>query len=254
MELRRMLTLMLPWAAIAIPAVATPSELLVFATASLSQSLGRISEQYASDTGQHVTLSYGSSSQLAHHIEDGTKADVVLCADSEWMDYLEKRKLVVPASRRDLLRTRLALIAPAASGIKLPIRRTFALRGALGEGKLAIGNPEQVPVGRYSRYALISLGVWNTIGDRLLTLENSRAVIAAIAEGTAPLGVVFESDAVLDKRVRIVDMFPPDSHPTIAFAVAATPDAQPTSSRYMEYLRSNDSRSVFERFGLRLTQ
>lgn len=254
MELRRMLALMLPWAAIAIPAVASPSELLVFATTSLSQSLGRISEQYASDTGQHVTLSYGSSSQLAHHIEGGTKADVVLCADSEWMDYLVKRNLVVPASRRDLLRTRLALVAPAGSDVKLPIGRTFALRAALGDSKLAIGNPEEVPVGRYTRYALISLGVWNTVGDHLLTLENSRAVIGAIADGAARFGVVFESDAMLDKRVRIVDMFPPDSHPTIAFAVAATPGAQPTSARFMEYLRNSGSRGVFERYGLRLTQ
>ena len=254
MDPRRMLVLLVPLAWVAGTAFAAPSELLVFASSSLSQSLGTISEQYANDTGQHVTLSFAASPSLARQIEGGSKPDVVLCADSEWMDYLEKRNLVDPASRRNLLRTRLALIAPAGNDMKLRIGRSFALRAALGDGKLAIGDPESVPVGRYTRYALISLGVWNLVGDQLMPEGSSRSVLGAVAEGKAPIGVVFETDALLDKRVRIVDVFPPDSHPAIAYPMASTPAAQPSASRFMEYLRNANSRGVFERHGLRLTQ
>ena len=255
MDLSRMLAAALSIAALAGPAAAAPQgELLVYASSALSQSLGKISELYANDTGQHVTLSFAASSALARQIESGSKADVVLCADAEWMDYLEKRSLVDPATRRNLLRNRLALIAPAESALKLPIARSFGLRAALGKGKLAIGEPESVPVGRFTRYALISLGVWNSVGDNLLPQANVRNVIGAVAGGEAPLGIVFETDAMLDKRVRIVDVFPADSHPPIAYLVASTPSAQPGASRFVEFLRGSDSRDVFQRHGFRLAQ
>jgi molybdate transport system substrate-binding protein len=170
------------------------------------------------------------------------------------MDYLEKRKLLASETRRNLLRSRLVLISASDSSIKLPIERSFALHAALGKGRLAIGEPESVSVGRFTRYALISLGVWNAVGEQLLPQANTRGVLEAVAEGRAPLGVVMETDALPDKRVRIVDVFPMDSHPPIAYLIAATSDAQAGTSRFMKFLRDTDSRTVFQRYGFRPAQ
>ncbi len=166
----------------------------------------------------------------------------MVCTDAD-----QKRKLAQCSNR-------LSLIAPAGSKLDLTIARSFDLHGALGKGKLAMGEPETVPLGRYSRYALISLGVWNAVGERLAKQGNPRNVISAVAEGTAPLGIAFETDALLDKRVRIVDVFPADSHPPISYLMAATPGAQDGSGRFMEFLRSNSSRAVFQRYGFRPAQ
>lgn len=256
MDLRRMLLAALSLAAVAHPAVpADPQpDLLVYANVSLTQSLIKVSELYATDTGQHITLSFGASPALAKQIEGGSRADVVLWADPEWMDYLEKRKLLAAETKRNLLRSRLALISPTDSSVKLPIERSFALHAALGKGRLAIGEPDSVSVGRFARYALISLGVWNAVGEQLLPQANARGVLDAVAEGRAPLGVVMETDALPDKRVRIVDVFPMDSHPPIAYLIAATPGAQAGTSRFMKFLRDGDSRTVFQRYGFRPAQ
>ena len=109
-------------------------------------------------------------------------------------------------------------------------------------------------VGRYARYALISLGVWNSVGDQLAAQGSTRGVLEAVAGGQSSLGVVMETDALTDKRVRIVDVFPLDSHPPIAYVIAATPGAQAGTSRFMSFLRDSGSRDVFERHGFRPAQ
>jgi molybdate transport system substrate-binding protein len=255
MELSRKLFVALAFAPAFVVADAGPQpDLLVYANPALSQSLIKVSELYATDTGQRITLSFGASPALAKQIEGGSKADIVLCADPEWMDYLEKRKLVDTQTKRSILRNRLALIAASDNDIKLGVARSFGLQAALGKGRLAIGEPESVAVGRYTRYALISLGVWNSVGEQIAPQASTRGVLEAVASRQSPLGIVMETDALSDKRVRIVDVFPLDSHPPIAYVIAATPGAQAGTSRFMSFLRDSGSRDVFERYGFRPAQ
>jgi molybdate transport system substrate-binding protein len=134
------------------------------------------------------------------------------------------------------------------------VEPSFGLHAVLGKGKLAIAEPDSVALGRYTRYALISLGVWNSLGDQIAAKSSTRGVLEAVAEGQSSLGVVMETDALTDKRVRIVDIFPLDSHPPIAYVIAATPGAQAGTSRFMSFLRGSGSRDVFERHGFRPAQ
>ena len=115
-----------------------------------------------------MRFSFAASSTLARQIESGAPAELFLSADREWMDYLEQRGLIDRSTRRDLLGNRLALIAPADSTVSLKIEPNFPLAAALGGGRLATGDPDNVPVGRYARSALTSLGVWNEVADRLM--------------------------------------------------------------------------------------
>ena len=142
------------------------------------------------------------------------------------MDYLQARNLIDKSSRRNLVGNRLVLIAPADSKLELKIAPGFKLAGALGGGRLATGDPDTVPVGRYARSALMSLGVWDEVADRLVRADNVRSAMTFVARGEVPLGIVYTTDALIDKKVRIVDTFPANTHAPITYPAAAIAAAQ----------------------------
>jgi molybdate transport system substrate-binding protein len=225
-------------------------ELLVFAAASLTNALDEIGTAYSQQTKQPVKFSYAASSALARQLEAGARADVFFSADLEWMDYVQARNLIDKSTRRNLLGNRLALVVPADSKIELKIAPGFPLAAALGKGgRLATGDPESVPVGKYARSALTSLGVWNDVADRLVRADNVRSALAFIARGETPLGIVYETDAKVEKRVRVVGFFPADSHPPILYPVAVTAQARPAARELVGFLQSATAQAAFKKYG-----
>jgi molybdate transport system substrate-binding protein len=226
-----------------------PSALVVFGAASLTNVLQEIGTGYTAETGQQVSFSFAASSVLARQIEAGTRADVFVSADEDWMDYLQSRKLIDIKTRHDILMNRLVLIAPADSDIKLEIAPHFALAAALGKERLAIGDPGSVPAGRYARAALTNLGVWSEISAHIVPAEDVRSALAFVARGETPLGIVYETDALIEKRVRIVDTFPEGSHAPITYPVALMATAKAGAGRFVGYLKSPAGRAVFAKYG-----
>lgn len=229
-----------------------PPSITVYGAASLTDSLQRLGAEFTKDTGVPVKLSFAASSALARQIEAGAPADIFVSADAEWMDYLEQRGLIQKSSRHNLLGNRLALVAPADSKLVLKIAPHFALRAALGDQRLATGDPDAVPVGRYAREALTSLGVWGELSDRLVRAENVRSALMFVARGEVPLGIVYETDAKIDPKVRIVDLFPESSHAPIVYPVALTATASKDAARFTAYLRAAPAKVVFESFGFKV--
>jgi molybdate transport system substrate-binding protein len=219
--------------------------LLVFAAASLTDALQQVDGAFSAQTGIAVKASFAASSVLAKQIEAGAPAQVFLSADREWMDYLEQRGRLQGGSRRDLLGNELVLIAPADSALRLKIAPHFALLAALGDGRLASGDPDSVPAGLYARAALTRLGVWAQVADRLVRAENVRAALMYVARGEAPLGIVYQTDARAEGRVRVIDVFPADSHPPITYPLALTAGAGADAARYAAFLTSDAARDVF---------
>jgi molybdate transport system substrate-binding protein len=226
-----------------------PSAVIVFGAASLTNVLQDIGAQYQKQTGHEVNFSFAASSVLARQIEAGTRADVFFSADEDWMNYLQTRKLIDPASRHDIVINRLVLIAPASSDLELKIAPHFALAQALGAGRLATGDPASVPVGRYARDALTQLGVWDEVAGRIVPGEDVRAALAFVARGETPLGIVYRTDALVEKRVRIVDTFAQDSHSPITYPAALVATAKPGAGDFLNYLRSTPARAIFTRYG-----
>ena len=226
-----------------------PAQLLVFAAASLSEALDEVGRAFTTRTGVRVNASYAASSVLAKQIEAGAPADAFFSADLAWVDYLGERGLLKRGSRRDVLGNSLVLIAPADSPLRLSIAPGFDLTAALGEGRLATADPDSVPAGKYARAALTTLGVWQSVSDRLVRGENVRAALAYVARGEAPLGIVYQTDAQAEKRVRVVGVFPEDSHPPITYALALTVRARPEAARFADFLASETARQIFTRYG-----
>ena len=134
-------------------------DLTVFAAASLKEGLDAVATQFQRTSNQKVVISYAASSALAKQVESGAPADVFISADLDWMDYLDQRKLVKAGTRTNLLRNRLALIAPADSKVQVDIKLSFPLAKLLGDGKLSMADPDSVPAGKYGKAALEKLNL-----------------------------------------------------------------------------------------------
>jgi molybdate transport system substrate-binding protein len=220
----------------------------VFAAASLKNALDEVGAAYAK-TGGEARFSYAASSAIARQIEQGAPADVYVSADSDWMTYLAERKLIVAASRRDLLTNRLALIAPADSKVAIHIGRGMPLAKALGEGRLAVAGPD-VPAGKYAKASLTALGLWNGVSGKLAQAENVRTALQYVARGESPLGIVYDTDAKVEPRVRIVGLFPDATHPRIVYPAAVVAASRnPDAAKFLNYMSSPAAGAIFKKYG-----
>lgn len=232
------------------PALAEDAPVLVFAAASLKNALDDAVAAWGRETGRTAKVSYAGSNALAKQIESGAPADLFFSADRAWMDYAEKNGTIRPDTRVDLLRNAIVLIAPKESAVQAELRPGVDLAAALGGGRLAMGNVDAVPAGKYGKAALDALGAWEGVKDRLAQAENVRAALLLVARGEAPLGIVYATDAASDPSVKVLAAFPPGSHPPIVYPIARTKDSRnENAAALLGYLRSPAARPFFERQG-----
>jgi molybdate transport system substrate-binding protein len=191
---------------------------------------------------------------LARQVDAGARADLYFAAGQQWMDYLEQRGRIQASTRGDLLGNPLALIAPANSTVRLEIAPGFPLARALEGRRLATGDPDNVPLGRYAKIALTRLGVWDDVEDRLVRAEDARHALLLVAHGEVPLGIVYETDARAVDDVRLVGIFPAASHPPITYPVALVTGAGEGASGFLEFARGPAGRAVFEQSGFSVLQ
>lgn len=235
-------------AAAATPAVAQARPITVFAAASLQDALNAVGKAWKASSGREVRFSFAGSSAIARQIEQGAPADLFISADVVWMDYLAQRRLIAPATRVNLLSNRLALIAPAGENTRLTVARGFPLARALGGGRLAMAAPE-VPAGKYGEAALTALGVWDAVRDRTARGENVRTALAFVARGEAPFGIVYDTDARAEPKVRIVGLFPAGSHPPIVYPAALVVGGQAEAGPFLAWLGGPQAGAIFTRYG-----
>lgn len=238
-------------ALVALPALANAADITVFAAASLKESLDALARQFDAQTGSRTKVVYAGSNALARQIEAGAPADLFISADLEWADYLDARQLLKPGTRVNLVGNALVLVAPATSTASVRIAPGFDLAAALKGGKLAMANPDSVPAGRYGKDALRALGVWKSVERQVVGADNVRAALSFVARGEAPFGIVYKTDAIAEKSVRIVDTFPASSHAPIVYpaAIVATSRSPAAAAALLAYLRSPAAASTWTAFG-----
>ena len=222
----------------------------VFAAASLKNALDEIDARYQALGAAKAAISYASSSALAKQVESGAPADIFISADLDWMDYVEKRSLVKAGTRTNLLRNEIVLIAPADSKASFTIGPKFPLAKLLGDGRLAMGDPDHVPAGKYGKAALEALEVWPSVANRIARAENVRAALNFVARGEAPFGVVYRTDAAAEKNVRIAGAFPGNTHPPIVYPAALLSGGNsPAAEKYFQFLKSTEAQAIFRKHG-----
>jgi len=112
-----------------------------------------------------------------------------------------------------------------------------------------MANPESVPAGKYGKASLEALGVWKDVQSKLAPTENVRAALVLVSRGEAPLGIVYRTDAAVERRVRVVAEFPENSHPPIIYPAAVTVTGKSAARAFLESLSKPAARTVFEKYG-----
>lgn len=232
------------------PAAAQSRDVLVFAAASMKNAMDDVARHWEAKTGKTVKVSYASSNSLIRQIEQGAPADIYISANPKWMDYGQTKNLIKPESRANVLGNHIVLIAPKDSTVTVKIGKGFDLAAALKGGHLAMAIVNAVPAGIYGKAALVSLGVWDSVKDKVAQAQNVRAALALVERGEAPLGIVYQTDAVASKSVKVIGTFPDDSHPPVIYPIALTKDStNPDAVDLLNYIRSPATKLIFERWG-----
>ena len=222
----------------------------VFAAASLKTALDEINMAWKTASSQDAAGVYAASPALAKQIAEGAPADIFISADLAWMDDLEKRGLIKPDSRRNLLGNTLVLIAPADSALKVELKPGADLLALLNGGRLAMGETKAVPAGRYAKTALRSLGLWDALSAHLAEQVNVRAALQLVARGESPLGIVYGSDASAETKVVVAGVFPETSHPPIIYPAALIATSKnPAALDYLAFLGSDVAATIFAKNG-----
>jgi molybdate transport system substrate-binding protein len=244
--MRRLLFLFL--ALLAAPAFGAPP--LVLAAASLQESLNAAADAWAARHHARPILSFAASSALAKQVEAGAPADLFISADEPWMDDVVRHNLVKPGTRISFLANALVLVAPAASARPVAIKPGFPLARLLGGGKLAMGEVNSVPAGKYGKEALTKLGVWDAVASHVAGADNVRSALALVERGEAPYGIVYATDAYASKGVRIVGTFPEASHAPITYPIALLAASTSADAEgFRRFLISGAGKAIFKRYG-----
>jgi molybdate transport system substrate-binding protein len=247
-------TLLVAGLVVLAPTARAAETVTVFAAASLKNALDAAGQAFTAESGIGIRASYAASSALARQIESGAPADLFASADLEWMDVLEKKNLIRPETRVNLLGNRLVLVAPKDATITAVPFTADGFAAALGaDGRLATGEVKSVPIGKYAKAAFETLGLWSGLQARLAQADNVRAALLLVSRGEAPLGVVYESDATSDPGVKVVGVFPADSHPPVVYPFAVTAEARGEgAARFLAFLKGAAARPFFEAQGFRV--
>jgi molybdate transport system substrate-binding protein len=198
-----------------------------------------------------VTLRYnfGASGDLQKQIEAGAPIDLFISAAERQMNELEKRRLVVGASRRVFARNLLTVVKPADA--RADVARPSDLLAA-GVGRIVIGNPKTVPVGQYAEESLRALGLWDRLQPKLIFAENVRQALEYVARGEVEAGFVYTTDAVVAGS-RVKEAFRPaeDTYRPALYPVAVVAGARQAglAQAFIELLLSAEGRAVLQRHG-----
>lgn len=228
-----------------------PVVLTISVAASLTDAIQEIEISYAhGHPDVDVRNNLGSSGTLAREIEQGAPVDVFVSAASKPMDDLQTKGLLVPGSRRNLLRNTLVLIVPSGSRLN-----SFAELNGPSVRSIAVGDPASVPAGQYGLQTLTALHLSDSVRSRLVLAKDVRQVLAYVETGNADAGIVYATDAITTNSIRVVATAPEAAHDPIIYPAAAIVGGhhQASAHDFVDYLSSPAARAIFQKRGFTVT-
>ncbi|MEE6031018.1 molybdate ABC transporter substrate-binding protein [Avibacterium paragallinarum] len=227
------------------------AKLTVFAAASMTNVLEQVKSSYLKlHPKEEIDFSFASSSVLARQIDQGAPADIFISANQKWMDFLAEHKALEPTTRVNIAQNRLVMIAPKTSKLTQLDVQNPQWQSVLANSYLAVGDPAHVPAGKYAQQALTYLHQWQAVEDKLARASNVRAALALVEQGEAPLGIVYATDAAASQKVKVVAVFPENSHAVIEYhAAIVAGNANQESVTFLNYLQSQEAKQIFTHAG-----
>lgn len=229
------------------------AELTVFAAASLNETLTEIGADYERKSGVKIVFNFGASSMLARQIEQGAPADLFFSADEAKVDALDKKGLLLSGTRCSLLSNSLVIVV-ATDATLVPKSAADLAKPELK--KLALAEPRTVPAGIYAREYLEKLGLWGTMKEKIVPTENVRAALAAVESGNVDAGIVYKTDALISKKVKVATEISGEDAPRISYPLAVLRSSkQPERAKELaQYLAGPAAQAIFQKFGFTITR
>lgn len=218
----------------------------VFAAASTTNAVEEIREAFIRTTGIHVQTNYAASSTLAQQIIHGAEADVFISANVGWADRVEKG--ATSLRRRNLLGNRLVIIVPSDSRLALETPEALVQEDL---EHLALGDTDSVPAGKYAKEALTKLGLWDRLESKVVPGKDVRHALMYVETGAAEAGIVYATDAVVSKKVKVVAEISADLTEPVVYPVLLLKGRTKTAvaAEFYDYLGSPEATRIFKKFG-----
>jgi molybdate transport system substrate-binding protein len=222
--------------------------ILVFAAASMTDSLKSAGAVYEKKTGEKVEFNFAASSLLAVQIAQGAPADLFLSADDKQMDLLAAKGLIDKATRHELLSNTLVAVGLVGGPVSVDKASDLASKQIT---HLALADPRAVPAGVYAKKYLESQGLWDALAGRVLPTGNVRGALQAVVSGNADAAMVYKTDALISKKVHILFEVPAGRGPRIAYPVAVVAaSAHAGEARdFLAFLSSKQALDLFRSYG-----
>jgi molybdate transport system substrate-binding protein len=226
-----------------------PVNLTISAAASLMNAMEELKTIFTSQRPNvNITYNFAASGTLQKQIEEGAPVDLFISAGESQMDALAEKGLIVDATRKDLLGNELVLIVKSGGTIT-------GFEGLTDQGiaKISIGTPETVPAGKYAKDALISMQLWDKLQAKMVLAKDVRQVLTYVETGNVDAGLVYRSDAMAGRDVRVVAAAPPESHKPIVYPMAVIKNTRHAkeAEAFAAFLSSGEAAGIFIKHGFR---
>jgi molybdate transport system substrate-binding protein len=225
-----------------------PVSLMVSAAISLKDALEEIKPIYQKKHQDvEIIYNFSSSGSLQQQIEQGAPVDVFISAANKQMDALESNKLLLVGTRQKLLTNQLVLVTPKdeknVNNIKDLTQTNIS--------KIAMGEPNSVPVGRYTEEVINFYKILDKIRSKIIYAKNVRQVLSYVETGNVNAGFVYLSDAKTSEKIRLVEVFPKSSHTPIVYPIAVLRDSKnpKIAKEFSQFLLNHSAKKVFNKYG-----
>jgi molybdate transport system substrate-binding protein len=215
--------------------------------------MNEIQEVYQQEApNSTITYNFGSSGSLAQQIAQGAPTDIFLSASKQWIDDLEEQGHILEGSRRDLLENAMVLIV---SQDNTEIS-SFEALGTDLVGRVAIGEPESVPAGRYAKEVLTSLNLFDGLESKLVFGKDVRQVLSYVETGNVDVGLVYATDALVSDQVKVIATAPAETHSPIVYPIAVVQDSEnaEAAQAFVDFLSTDTAIAIFEAYGFTMAE
>lgn len=229
----------------------------VYAAASLTNAISDIAVIYEKQHPQtDIVPVFGASSALAKQIEAGAKSDLFFSADVDWMNYLIKKQIIDENKSKALLLNQLVLISPKNLNIAFKAQPNFNFAQSF-KGHLCTGQMESVPAGKYAKQSLIKLNWLDSLKGRIVGTDDVRSALALVERGECDVGIVYKTDALISKKVKVIGTFPENSHHPILYPLALTQQGEKNGDavQFENFVKSSpQAKIIFQKYGFSINQ
>lgn len=227
------------------------TELVISAAASLQDALKEIESAYEDDhPNVKLTNNFGSSGALKQQIAQGAKADLFFSAAEEPFDDLVQSGDIDQDHTKDAIQNELVLIVPKEGSSSI---KTFRDVQHI-KGKIALGTPESVPAGTYAKEIFTKLNIWDQVKQNAVYGKDVRQVLNYVETGNVEAGIVYKTDALVSRKVKIVDEANQDMHSPIIYPVGIVKQTEhmKEAKAFFQYLQSDPAASIFKKYGFQV--